>query len=66
MTKQVRFWVTMVLLGLLVLFVIQNVATVEVSFLFWTLKLPRSILLFLTFAVGAVAGWSISKIGRRE
>ncbi len=52
----------MVVLGVVVLFTIQNVAVVEVSFLFWTLKLPRAILLFVIFAAGALVGWIFSRI----
>ena len=53
MTKDFRFWFGLALLGLAVLFTLQNVTIVEVSFLFWTLKLPRAILLFVIFAAGA-------------
>ncbi|MFN3231304.1 MAG: LapA family protein [Alphaproteobacteria bacterium] len=57
MAKDMRFWAGMLLLGLLVLFAIQNVAMVEVNFMFWAVRLPRSILLFLTFGAGAILGW---------
>lgn len=62
MTKDFRFWLNMALLGLAILFTLQNVTIVEVSFLFWTLKLPRAILLFVIFAAGAVFGWVAGRL----
>lgn len=57
MSRDIRVWVTIAILGLLTLFTLQNVVTVEVTFLFWTLTLPRAILLFLVFAAGVLVGW---------
>ena len=47
----------LVLLGLVVLFIIQNVAIVEIQFLFWGTQMPRSLLMFLLLAVGVIIGW---------
>ena len=57
MARDFRFWFSMTVLGLAVLFTIQNIATVEVSFLFWSMTMPRAVLLFVIFAAGAVFGW---------
>ena len=48
-----------VLVGLLVIFVIQNVATVEVNFLAWSMSLPRAVLYLVLFALGGLVGWLI-------
>jgi uncharacterized integral membrane protein len=61
MAQTIRFWAGMTVLGLLVIFTIQNVAEVEVTFLLWSVKLPRAILLFLVFAAGALCGWLFSR-----
>ncbi|MDH3239748.1 MAG: LapA family protein [Alphaproteobacteria bacterium] len=61
MAQTIRFWTGMTVLGLLVIFTIQNVTVVEVTFLLWTLKLPRAILLFLVFAAGTLCGWLFSR-----
>lgn len=45
------------LAGLAVLFIIQNVAVVEIQFLFWSAHMSRSLLMFLVLAVGIVIGW---------
>ncbi len=62
MAKDIRFWFGIALLGLAVLFTLQNVAVVEVSFLFWTITLPRAILLFVIFAAGAIFGWVFGRL----
>lgn len=55
--KDVRYWVGMALLGLVVIFTVQNIATVEVGFLIWSVHLPKAIVLFLMFALGSLFGW---------
>ena len=47
----------LILAGLVVLFIIQNVAFVEIQFLFWSMKMSRSLLMFLLLAAGMVMGW---------
>ncbi|MDB5923619.1 MAG: hypothetical protein JWN13_2555 [Betaproteobacteria bacterium] len=47
----------LLLAGLAVLFVIQNVAVVEVRFLLWGLHMTLSLLIFLLFAGGIIVGW---------
>ena len=48
---------SLILAGLAVLFVVQNVAVVEVRFLFWGLHMTLSLLIFLLFAGGLIVGW---------
>jgi len=45
------------LVGLAVLFIIQNVMVVEIRFLFWTLSMSRSLLIFFLLAIGIIIGW---------
>ena len=47
----------LVLSGLAVLSIIQNVAVVEIQFLFWATQMPRSLLMFLLLAIGVIIGW---------
>ena len=47
----------LILSGLAVLFIIQNVAVVEIQFLFWATQMPRSLLMFLLLSVGVIIGW---------
>jgi uncharacterized integral membrane protein len=47
----------LILTGMAVLFLIQNVTTVELTFLFWTLSMSRALLTFLIMMIGVVLGW---------
>lgn len=50
----------LILAGLVVLFIIQNVAVVEVQFLFWTMQISKALLIFLLFAIGVIMGWALN------
>ena len=54
--KKLQTAIGVVIIGLIVLFTLQNVATVEVSFLVWSITMPRAVLMFLVFAGGVLAG----------
>jgi len=45
------------LAALAILFIIQNVAAVEIQFLFWSIQMSRALLIFLLFAIGIIIGW---------
>ena len=47
----------LILVGLAVLFIIQNAAVVEIQFLFWATQMPRSLLMFLLLTIGVIIGW---------
>lgn len=47
----------LILSGLVVLFIIQNVNVVEIKFLFWTIQMSRSLLIFILLAIGFIIGW---------
>ena len=53
----VKLTLSLILVGLAVLFVVQNVAVAEVRFLFWGLHMTLSVLMFLLFAGGLIVGW---------
>ncbi len=48
---------SLILTGIIILFVVQNVAVVEISFLFWSVAMSRALLLFFVLATGIVIGW---------
>lgn len=50
----------LILVFLAVLFIIQNVALVEVQFMFWSIQMSRSILMFLLVAIGIIIGWFLN------
>ena len=47
----------LILVGIYILFILQNFANVEIRFLFWSVQMPRAIFMFLLLFVGAAIGW---------
>jgi len=54
--------ISLVLAGLAVLFIIQNVMVVDIRFLFWTLSMSRALLMFFILAIGIVIGWTLHSL----
>ena len=54
-----------VLAGVAILFIIQNVTVVELKFLFWTLSMSRALLLFLILSTGIILGWFLHSYFKR-
>ena len=52
-----KMFLILLLAGVVVLFAIQNVAVVEIQFLFWAIQMPRSFLIFLLLVIGVIIGW---------
>ena len=49
--------ISLVTAGLVVLFLIQNTVVVEVRFMFWSISMSRSLMIFFLFAFGILSGW---------
>jgi uncharacterized integral membrane protein len=49
--------VSLALLLIVVVFIVQNTAVTELRFLFWTLAMSRSLMMFLLLGIGIVVGW---------
>lgn len=47
----------LLLSSLAVLFIAQNIALVEVGFLFWRVSISSALLIFFTLILGFVLGW---------
>lgn len=47
----------LILAGLVVVFLVQNVAVVEIQFLIWSARLPRAAVMLVALAAGIVIGW---------
>ena len=54
-----------VLAGMALLFIIQNVIVVELKFLFWTLSMSRALLMFLILSIGIILGWLLHSYFKR-
>ena len=62
-----KILLTTILLGSVMMFAVQNAATVEIQLLFWQVSFPRSLLIFMMLLIGFVIGWfarSIFRISR--
>lgn len=55
-----------ILAGLALLFLVQNVAMMEVQLLFWSLQMPRALFMFLLLAVGIALGWVLHSYYRHR
>ncbi len=47
----------LILSSLAVVFIAQNVAVVEIGFLFWKASMSSALLLFFTLMIGFLLGW---------
>ena len=56
----------LVLVGMVVLFTLQNTQVVEVRLLFWKMSMSRVLLIFLLLAVGALLGWVAHSLSQRR
>jgi lipopolysaccharide assembly protein A len=54
-----KLMIILVFLGLAAIFIIQNVAAVEVSFLFWSIAMSRALLIVFALIIGFVSGWIV-------
>lgn len=60
--SQFKFIFILILLGLIIVFTVQNYKVVELRFLLWRLEMSRALMFFFVFAGGAVLGWLIRGI----
>ena len=54
-----------ILAGMAAVFIIQNVTSVDLTFLFWTLSMSRALLMFLILSLGFILGWLLHGSFRR-
>ena len=62
----VRNIIFVCLIGLVVIFVLQNTQVVEVRFLFWAVSMSRALILIGTLAIGLIGGWLLTLPKRRK
>lgn len=54
-----------VLLGIVVLFTLQNTEPVNIAFLFWTFAMSRAVLVFLVLVAGVAAGFLLGSHSKK-
>ena len=50
------------LLAVIVIFSVQNRASVDVSFLHWTMSMPMVFLILGTYVLGMLSGWGLVEL----
>lgn len=48
--------ITLILVGIFILFIIQNIEVVNIHFLFFSFPISQVLLLFIVFAIGIIVG----------
>ncbi len=55
--QNIKAFVAVSAVGLVLVFALQNAKLVEVSFLFWSFQMSRIALILIVFAFGCLAGY---------
>jgi len=56
-----------IIIGIVALiFIFQNMQTVDVTFLAWTITMSRALMLLIILLIGFILGWAVGGIGRRH
>lgn len=63
---KLKLYLGLALLVLVVVFMLQNTAVVNLRFLFWQLSLSQALLLFLVFTSGLAVGLLFATLARRQ
>ncbi len=61
-----RLSLGLILLGLVVIFTVQNTEVMTVRFLLWDVALSRALLIFIVLASGVIVGWVLNGLARRH
>ena len=56
----IKLVLLLILSTLSVIFVAQNIAAIEVRFLFWSASISSSLLIFFTLLLGFLLGWYLN------
>lgn len=58
--------VILVLVGLLLILIIQNIQNISLNIFFWNIMMPQVILVLILFALGFVIGFLVAKMKRSK
>ena len=58
--------IAVLLLGAILIFSIQNRTAVDVSFLLWSVSIPKVFLILGTYVLGMVSGWGLLELVKRS
>ncbi len=63
--SKIRLLASITLATVFLIFLIQNIEHVQVSFLLWSISIPRALLLLLTLSIGIAIG-VLTVLGKRH
>jgi putative membrane protein len=58
--------ISLVLAALTILFILQNIAFININFLFWTFFISRSVLIFVVLLIGIAIGLLLRSSSERK
>jgi putative membrane protein len=61
---KIKAIIALVLVAMVAIFAIQNATTVDVKFLFWSLSVPRALLVLALLVVGFMLGITVSSFSK--
>lgn len=50
----------LIIVCLILIFIIQNIAIVEIRLVFWTIEISLALLILILLSLGMVAGWLLN------
>ncbi|WP_126455063.1 LapA family protein [Sulfuriflexus mobilis] len=53
----IKAYIGLVLLLLVVVFTVQNASVIDIQLLFWKISMSRSLMIFFVLAIGIIIGW---------
>ena len=66
MSRNLELVASLTLVGLVVIFVVQNIEILTVQFLLWSFEIRRSFLIFIVLGIGIMVGWAVRKRPKRK
>ncbi|MEM1046967.1 MAG: LapA family protein [Pseudomonadota bacterium] len=55
--REAKIVLSIVLIGLVVVFVVQNTEVLTINFLIWNFSIRRAFMIFIVLAIGILTGW---------
>ena len=63
--KYVTYTLAAIALLAILIFAVQNLGAVEVSFLAWTVSISKFVVIIASYALGMVTGWGLLDLFKR-
>jgi uncharacterized integral membrane protein len=60
----IRFIIGIVVGVLVIVFIVQNIETVDIDLYFWTVSANRAVMFLIVFIAGCIVGWLTTGIRR--